>query len=478
MPVEINATMQVLNPTNASEWNEILSAVGKPHILQSLDWAELKRPNGWQPIYCVWADAEQKPLAAVVVHQKMLPSYLGGCILYCPRGPILDWSNQPLRHQVLTDLARLAEQERAIFIKIDPEIAKGWSHNPLEGISPDLVGGEVENELDQKSWQFSSDQLQFRNTVLLDLQLDKSSLLANMKQKTRYNIRLAQKKGVVVRLGKPADLENLYLMYAQTSLRDGFAIRSKEYYLDVWTRLMNVGIAYPLIAEVDRQAVSALVLFVYGSRGYYFYGMSTEEHRDKMPNHLLQWEAICLSKKLGCTVYDFWGAPDDFNPDDSMYGVYKFKEGFNGQVMMGLGAWDLVIKQVEIYLVYPNPPYCPPLDAKDWQKKSSTGSKYMMIPRIKIAHLPTPVEHLANLSGHLGGSRLLIKRDDLTGLAMGGNKIRKLEFLLAEAMANGAKNSDNHRCHTIQPLPANSSGCSQIRFGLHFGIGRPTSSKR
>ena len=111
---------------------------------------------------------------------------------------------------------------------------------------------------------------------MLDLSLEESALLAAMKQKTRYNIRLAQKKGVCVRKGCEADLESLYQMYAQTSLRDGFAIRAREYYLDVWTRLMNGGIAHPLIAEVDGEAVSALVLFIYGGRGYYFYGMSTE----------------------------------------------------------------------------------------------------------------------------------------------------------------------------------------------------------
>lgn len=135
----------------------------------------------------------------------------------------------------------------------------------------------------------------------------------------------------------------LYRMYAMTSLRDQFAIRSKEYYLQVWSELIQAEMAYPLVAEVDGEPVSALILFVFANRGYYFYGMSTKSYRERMPNHLLQWEAICLSKQLGCITYDFWGAPDEFDVSDSMYGVYRFKEGFSGKVLFGIGAMDFVI---------------------------------------------------------------------------------------------------------------------------------------
>jgi peptidoglycan pentaglycine glycine transferase (the first glycine) len=351
MPVEAKFTLQIFTEMKTAEWDRILISLTHPHLLQSSHWAELKRPNGWQPIYLLWTDDDQNPVSAAVLHKKVLPRLLGGCILYSPRGPILDWGNQPLRSKVLSDLQTVASQQKAMFLKIDPEVALAWSQNPLEGKTEDETGHSAQQELKQSGWKFSPDQLQFRNTVLLDLSLEESALLDAMKQKTRYNIRLAQKKGVSVRKGSEADLENLYQMYAQTSLRDGFAIRAREYYLDVWTRLMNVGIAHPLIAEVDGEAVSALVLFIYGGRGYYFYGMSTEAHRDMMPNHLLQWEAILLSKQTGCTTYDFWGAPDEFDPQDSMYGVYKFKEGFNGQVLFGLGAWDYILShwKYELY---------------------------------------------------------------------------------------------------------------------------------
>ena len=167
-----------------------------------------------------------------------------------------------------------------------------------------------------------------------------------MRPKARYNIRLAQKKGVTIRTGVNADLSMLYRMYAETSIRDGFVIRKENYYQSVWTKFMstegsgNRPHAEPLIAEVDGKPVAGLFLFYFGGRAYYLYGMSREVHRDKMPNYLLQWEAIRHAKAAGCQSYDLWGAPDEFIESDSMWGVFRFKEGLGGEVVRTLGAWD------------------------------------------------------------------------------------------------------------------------------------------
>ncbi len=129
-------------------------------------------------------------------------------------------------------------------------------------------------------------------------------------------------------------------MYAQTSLRDGFVIRSAQYYQDAWGSFMSAGLAQPLIAEAEGQALGALILFKFSRSAWYMYGMSREIQRDKMPNHLLQWEAMRWAKSQGCETYDFWGAPDEFVESDPMWGVWKFKEGFGGDVVKYIGAWD------------------------------------------------------------------------------------------------------------------------------------------
>ncbi len=249
------------------------------------------------------------------------------------------------RSRVLTDIENFSHRNGGIFIKMDPDvILGGWI--PGEPGVDDETGINVTRDLGQRKWRFSSSQIQFRNTVVLDLSPSEEEMLSRMKQKTRYNIRLAEKKGVTIRPGTLDELPMLYRMYAETSVRDGFVIRDQDYYMTVWTSFMNSTSAehspsaVPLIAEVDREIVAAIFLFRFGKRAYYLHGMSREAHREKMPNHLLQWEAMRFAKVQGCLSYDMWGAPDEFNENDSLWGVYKFKEGFGGKVIRTLGAWD------------------------------------------------------------------------------------------------------------------------------------------
>jgi lipid II:glycine glycyltransferase (peptidoglycan interpeptide bridge formation enzyme) len=172
-----------------------------------------------------------------------------------------------------------------------------------------------------------------------------------MKQKTRYNIRLAARKGVSVRQGRLSDLDLLYQLYAETSVRDGFAIRHKDYYLTVWRTFIERELAEPLIAEVDGKPVAGLVVFRFAGRAWYMYGMSGTIHREKMPNYLLQWEAMLRSKEAGCSSYDLWGAPDKFEKGDSLWGVYRFKQGLGAEVIRYIGAWDLPLNN-SIYRFY------------------------------------------------------------------------------------------------------------------------------
>ena len=140
-------------------------------------------------------------------------------------------------------------------------------------------------------------------------------------------------------------------MYAETSVRDGFVIRDEGYYRTVWEIFMPKPISSqspisnsfrePLIAEVDGEPVAAIFVFYFAGRAYYVYGMSRNAHREKMPTYLLQWEAMKRAKAKGCSVYDLWGAPDVFDESDSMWGVYRFKEGLGGKVVRTLGRLGL-----------------------------------------------------------------------------------------------------------------------------------------
>src|SRR5581483_1736416 len=337
----------------APEWNSNILTLPNPHFLQTWEWAQVKAAYGWKPMPFIWYDqpstASRQPVAAAMIlkRQVIRRGFAARlCVLYCPKGPLMDWSDEPLRKRVLDDLQSFAKKQGAIFLKVDPDVVLGTGIPGNEDAKEEAIGQAVTSDLKRHGWVFSSDQIQFRNTVLIDLSATEDEMLSRMKQKTRYNVRLAEKKGVTVRVVTQADLPMLYKMYAETSVRDGFVIRDEGYYKTVWEMFMEQSTvsdqpsAEPLIAEVEGQPVAAIFVFYFAGRAYYVYGMSREAHREKMPTYLLQWEAMKRAKSRGCNIYDLWGAPDEFNESDSMWGVYRFKEGLGGQVVRTLGAWD------------------------------------------------------------------------------------------------------------------------------------------
>lgn len=336
---------------SAGAWHEALSSLPNPHPLQSWSWGDFKSRWGWSAIPLslhIHDESDGKPiLAAAMVLKRSIPR-TGMSILYVPKGPILDYNNSSLRRVVLAQLEQIARQDKAVFIKIDPDVILAWGQAD-DRKSP--IGTKFIEELKARKWRFSQEQIQFRNTVELNLERDEEDILASMKQKTRYNIRLAARKGVVVRRGKPEDFASIAAIYAETAARDGFTIRPVEYYFDAWQTLYDAGMAQPFIAEFDGDTIGAVIVVSYGGKALYMYGASTGMERKRMPNHLLQWEAIRWAKASGCKVYDFWGAPDEFEETDSLWGVWRFKAGFNGQVIRHIGAWDYPTRPF-LYWVY------------------------------------------------------------------------------------------------------------------------------
>lgn len=356
-------------------WNVLIASLPNPHFLQTVEWGQVKAAGGWQPLYVVWSDKSDKSgwfvlpdggcwtdkpdlldlsdlsditASAMVLRRSVIRGGFAAklCLLYCPKGPNLDWNDVPLRQRVLNDLQALAREQGAIFLKLDPDVVLGTGLPGADDAVTEPGGEAVRADLALRGWRFSQDQLQFRNTVLIDVSPSEEDMLARMKQKTRYNIRLAAKKGVLLRVGTREDFSMLYRMYAETAARDGFIIREEPYYQTVWQIFLQPSTVFgqpsaqPLIAEVEGEPVAAVFLFAFAGRAYYMYGMSQDAHREKMPTYLLQWEAMKWAKAHDCHIYDLWGAPDVFDESDSMWGVFRFKEGLGGSIVRTLGAWD------------------------------------------------------------------------------------------------------------------------------------------
>ncbi len=330
----------VVQSKTRARWNKALLELPSPHLLQTWEWGSFKSRHGWQPTRYLLIDPEtDKPRAAAsLLTRRLSPVPLS--VMYVPKGPVVDYTNEELLDSVLHQLETTANQAQAPFIKIDPDVRRDTE-----------LGEMVLEALRGRGWRRSEEEIQFRNTVLLDLTLSLDELLMGMKSKWRYNVRLAKRKGVTVRSGTDDDFPLLYDMYQATAQRGEFVIRPEAYYCDAWGSFTQAGLAQPLIAELRGEPLAMVIIYRFGERAYYMYGASYSRHRDAMPNHLLQWEAMGWAKEHGCTTYDMWGAPDELDEEDPMWGVYRFKKGFGGEFVEHIGAWDYPSSR-PLYWVY------------------------------------------------------------------------------------------------------------------------------
>lgn len=326
----------------AEQWQEVLAQLPNPHVLQSWEWGEIKGQTEWHAERFALQGKDGTPTAAFQLLWRQPIPYLPLRIAYIPKGPVVDWSDEGAVRGVLSWILIEARRRNCIFVKIDPDLREDST-----------TGKQVLAQLKTSGWRFSDDQIQFKNTGFSDLAIGEAKLLEGMKQKWRYNVRLAEKRGIRIRLGGVQDLQSFYDLYAETGRRDGFLIRPLDYYQTTWQTFLTAqsqpnnpaGGALLLAEHEDEQIpLAGLFLFRYGQRAWYFYGASSERRRRDMPNYLLQWEAMHWALSQGCTIYDWWGAPTHIDdPEDDMQGVWQFKQGFGAEFQPHIGAWDYPI---------------------------------------------------------------------------------------------------------------------------------------
>ena len=197
--------------------------------------------------------------------------------------------------------------------------------------------------------RMSPHNIQPPRTIVINISDGEEQILARMKQKTRYNIRLAEKKGVTIRGFD--DIDSFHKMMLVTGGRDGFGVHSLDYYRRAYELTHPRGMCEVLVAEFEGKPLAALFVACNGKRAYYLYGASTDEERNRMPSYLLQWEAMRWARARGCEEYDLWGVPDEDEAtleanfesrQDGLWGVYRFKRGFGGELKRAAQAMDKV----------------------------------------------------------------------------------------------------------------------------------------
>ncbi len=331
-----------------ASWNDRLRELPGAHALQTWEWGEFKRETGaWAPLRLAFERRGQVAAMASLLTRKMGPLK----VIYVGKGPALDYADSGLAEQVFSELEARAKRFGVVWLKIDPDVI---SATGLPGRSDEQfkeLGRATEARLRKRGWRFSDSQVQFRNTFNIDLRQSEAEILAAMSGNTRRKIRIALRKDLAIRSASLADLPLLYQLYQITGQRDGFLIRPYDYYRRAWEAFMRAGLAQAFIAEYDGAAIAQVILFHFGQKCWYFYGASSNMERQRMPNYLLQWEAIKWAKARGYDTYDMWGAPDNFDESDRMWGVHQFKRGFRGQLTRHIGAWDFTTRPT-LYYIY------------------------------------------------------------------------------------------------------------------------------
>lgn len=359
-------------------------ALASSAFLQSSFWAAFKASFGWRAYAFHFQAKGDERSRGLSVLLRRLP--LGLSFAYVPHGPDIDTPSHE-QGRLLIDLARGLRKELptgCLFLRFDPSWheSEAQAAGPAAGEADDAqaagdsaadagsVAGSVAmpparrnvaRPVYAKPLRKGSD-VQPPDTVLIDLSQSHDELLAGMKSKWRYNIKLAEKKGVAVADEGLAALDEFYALYTATSKRDGIALHPKAYYrrlfelaaADMGAPRANEGSPRAdlrlWVARHEGQALAAIVTLFYGEEAVYLYGASGDEKRNLMPAYALQWAAMRAAKEAGCLRYDLYGIPPADDPAHPMAGLYRFKTGFGGELLHYAGSWDYVYRPL-IYAI-------------------------------------------------------------------------------------------------------------------------------
>lgn len=315
----------------------VLDNADSGHIYQSKEWSQIKQYNGWEPIYCAY---EATAFAIYFVLLKKSASILGN-VYYCSKGPgffkgfSADKEASAHFMEFINDLKSFIRKHdnQAIMIKLEPEL-------------------ESQTKLDftKLGLHKSKADLQFKATIFVNLEGSEDEIINSFKQKTRYNIRLAERKGVKIELRDMNDdgVELMYSLMQATQKRAGFFLRQKDYFANYWKALAEAGMGQLIVATHEGDVLGGVFVTIFGKKAYYKDGGSFETKRNLMAPYLLQWEAMKWAKAKGAEAYDMVAVPPKSeleNEKHLQYGLYLFKRGFNEEVTEFVGCWDLPINQ-------------------------------------------------------------------------------------------------------------------------------------
>lgn len=304
------------------ELKEFLKNNKKSHFLQSPEWAKVK--DNWKHEMIIVRNKENKITGTMSILLRKMP-IINRYMMYAPRGFVCDIDDKETLEKLTKEAKEIAKKYKAFIFRLDPDIPN--DNKEFRDLAQSL-GYKL-----KKNIKTIDDVIQPKYVYRLNIEgKSEEELIKVFKEKTRYNIRLAGRKGVVVREGKEEDFSVFYEIMKETGKRDNFFIRDISYFKKLYDA-MRPDHAKILIAEYENTPVAVAMPIYYGNKVWYLFGGSLNKHRKVMPTYLIQWEMMKWAIENNCDIYDFGGVSGYEDEQGSMYGVYRFKKGFNGEVV-------------------------------------------------------------------------------------------------------------------------------------------------
>ncbi len=346
--------MEILAPSQYSEYETFVASHPAGGITQSTLWHAVK--SNWNHEVVVSRNADGQIVGGASVLIRRFP-LIGTSLLYSPRGPVCDYHDGAVLADLKKGVDLLAKKHRAHVWKMDPDLS-------IE----DATFADLANQMGFTCFLggdgFETVQARF-NYRLYFQGRGEEEILAGFTQMTRRNIRKAQKAGVEIEVAGKEGLDDFTRLMQVTGERDGFSTRPKAYFEGMLDALGDHCRLY--LAMYQGKAIAGAVTTNYAGKTCYIYGASDNEHRDVMPNQLMQWEMIRWALETGCTVYDFQGVSGNLSEDNPLYGLYRFKKGFGGTLDELAGEFDYVYRPVSLWLANRA------VDLVEWLRKLKRG---------------------------------------------------------------------------------------------------------
>ncbi|MBQ8003556.1 MAG: peptidoglycan bridge formation glycyltransferase FemA/FemB family protein, partial [Oscillospiraceae bacterium] len=321
--------VKVVTDSDRAKYTEFLITHQNCHFMQSLSWADFKKT---QKSYALMSLDDYGNVRGVMLMFEQKVRRTNKMHLYCPRGPVCDRNDTITLSELLVEAEKLAKEIDAYKLTLDPDITE-----------KDAVWLSFFKNLGARIGDNARDNAILQPFAVYRINVGKTDdeLMASYHSKARYSVRASIKSDATCRIGTREDIPVFRALLAETAKRDSFTARNDEYFYDMYDALGDDAVKLFMI-ECAGEPIAASVLIRCGAKTWHMYAGSSENHKETLPNFLMQWEMMRWSRDNNAPLYDMRGIAGEGDKLLPIEGLVRFKKRFGGELVTFVGRIDIV----------------------------------------------------------------------------------------------------------------------------------------